>query len=156
MRPSPGIRRFFRRAARDTGGAAAVEFGLIVPMLALMVVGIMDVGLAVHRKMQVEHAAQAGAEYAILNGFDASAISSAVTSATSATGITADPPPENFCGCATSAGVAPLTCGTTCPGGAAAGTYTTVSAKATYSTIINYTVVPDAYTFGAKSTVRLQ
>ena len=149
-------RSLFGRAARDIKGVAAIEFAMIVPLLSLMVVSVADIGMAVHRKMQVEHAAQAGAEYAIVNGFDADAISSAVTSATDSTAISAQPRPVKFCGCATASGIDTLTCGAICPGGALAGTYTTVSAQATYSTIINYTVVPDAYTYNAQSTVRLQ
>ena len=106
--------------------------------------------------MQVEYAAQAGAEYAIVNGFDADAISNAVTHATDAAAISALPRPVKFCGCATASGINTLACGATCPGGALAGTYTTVSAQASYGTIINYAVVPDAYTYNAQSTVRLQ
>jgi len=148
-------RSFFARAATNTSGAVAVEFGFMVPVFALMVVSITDIGLGVYRKMQVEDAAQAGVQYAIAHGFDTSAISGAVTSATNSSAITASPSPVTFCGCATSSGLSTVDCGTTCPGGALAGTYTTVSAQATYSTIMNYQIAPSTYTFSKQSTARL-
>lgn len=145
-----------RAAVGDKRGVAAAEFGILIPVLSLMVVSVTDIGLALYRKMQVENAAQAGAQYAIARGFDASGISNAVRSATSATDITASPPPVQFCGCPTSAGVSTVTCGMVCTGGAQAGTYTTVSARATYYTIIDYQIVAATYTYSAQSTARLQ
>ncbi|MCK1421167.1 pilus assembly protein [Bradyrhizobium sp. 180] len=145
-----------RAAVSDKRGVAAAEFGILIPVLSLMVVSVTDIGLALYRKMQVENAAQAGAQYAIARGFNASGISNAVRSATSATDITASPPPVQFCGCPTSAGVSTVTCGTVCTGGAQAGTYTTVSARATYYTIIDYQIVAATYTYSAQSTARLQ
>lgn len=149
------FRRFFNRAARNTSGAAAIEFGVVVPLLVLMVTATIDIGFGVYRKIQLEGAAQAGAEWAIRNGFDANGISNAVTSATKAS-ITASPSPVQFCGCATGSSVNPVACGTPCSGGALAGTYATVSAQLTYNTTLNYSVVPSTYNFGAQSTVRLQ
>jgi Flp pilus assembly protein TadG len=154
-RPGP-LRRLFARAASNTGGAVAVEFGFMVPVLALMAVSVIDIGLGVYRKMQVEDAAQAGVQYAIVHGFDAYAISNAVTSATNSAAVTASPSPATFCGCATDSGISTASCGTTCPGGALAATYATVSAQASYSTILNYQVVPYTYTFSRQSTARLQ
>ena len=156
-RRRPGLpRRLFVSAANNTSGAVAVEFGFIIPVLALMVVSVIDIGLGVYRKMQVEDAAQAGVQYAIMHGFDANAISNAVTGATGSSAVTASPSPVTFCGCATGSGISTVSCGTTCLGGALAGTYTTVSAQATYSTILNYQVVPYTYTYTTQSTARLQ
>jgi Flp pilus assembly protein TadG len=150
------LRRFFARVAGDQSGAAAVELALLAPVLTLMMVSVIDIGLGVYRKMQVEDAAQVGAQYAMRNGFDANAISNAVISATNFSSITASPAPVQFCGCATGSGISTLSCGTTCPGGAVAGTYTTVSAQATYSSLLNYQIVPQNYNFSAQSTARLQ
>ena len=149
-------RRIFRDFANNRRGAAAIEFGVLVPVLALMVVSVVDVGLAVYRKMQVEGAAQAGVEYAVAHGYDTNAISAAVANATNSTAITANPGPTKYCGCATASGVNSMTCGSVCPGGAMAGTYTTVSAQAVYYTIINYQLVPNSYSISMQSTVRLQ
>lgn len=148
--------RGFTRAVNDTTGVAAVEFGLMIPLFGLMLISVADIGMSVHRKMQVEQAAQVGVQYAMVHGFDASAISAAVVSASDATAITATPSPTKFCGCVSGSSISTVTCGSTCPGGARAGTYTTVSAQASYSTILDYRVVPVVYTFNAQSTARLQ
>ena len=150
-----GLRRLFIRTARDTSGVAAIEFGVVVPILTLMAIAIADIGMGVYRKMQVEDAAQAGTEWAIRNGFDSNAISNAVTSATNAP-VIASPAPQQFCGCATGSSVSSVACGTPCPDGVLAGTYATVSAQLTYNTTLSYGIVPSTYTFNAQSTVRLQ
>ena len=150
------LRRLFVRAAGNTSGAAAIEFGVIVPMLALMVTAVIDLGLAIHSKMQLEDAAQAGVEWAIRNGFDANAISTAVSSATNSSKITASPAPVQYCGCASGSSISSATCGTPCPDGARAGTYVTVSAQVTYNTTLNYPMVSSTYNFATQSTARLQ
>jgi Flp pilus assembly protein TadG len=147
---------FFQRAIGNTSGAAAIEFGVVIPMLALMVTAVIDIGLGVHSKMQLEDAAQAGVEWAIRNGFDANGISAAVTNATNNSNITATPAPVQFCGCASGSAISSATCGTPCPDGAQAGTYVTVSAQATFNTTLNYPAVPSTYNFATQSTARLQ
>jgi Flp pilus assembly protein TadG len=144
------------RATGDTSGVAAIEFGIVVPILVLMVIAAVDIGMGFYRKMQVEDAAQAGAQWAIKNGFDANAITNAVTSATSAPSISVSPTPVQFCGCATGSTISTVTCGTTCSGGVQAGTYTTVSAQMTYNTLLPYGFFPSTYNFSSQSTVRLQ
>jgi hypothetical protein len=96
------------------------------------------------------------AEWAIRNGFDANAISNAVTNAINSSMISASPAPVQFCGCATGSSVTSATCGAPCPGGGQAGTYVTVSAQMTYNTILSYPVLPSSYNFTAQATARLQ
>jgi Flp pilus assembly protein TadG len=152
---------FGRRLLRFVGGsddairgAVSVEFVIIAPTLALMLVCTLDLGI--YRKMQVENAAQAGAAYAVLHGFTSSSIQNAVTSATSFAGVSASPAPSEFCGCASSSGITAATCASTCSSGSSPGTYVTVSAQATYNTLLPYPVVPNNYTLAAQSTVRIQ
>lgn len=140
---------------RDRRGTAAIEFGIFAAVLGLVLTSITDVGLAVYRKMQVENAAQAGAQYAMLHGFNSSAIQSAVSNATASTTISA-PTPAQFCGCPGASGVTTATCGSTCSSGSTAGTYTTVYAQASYETILNYQIVPQSYTVTSQATTRLQ
>jgi Flp pilus assembly protein TadG len=148
--------RIFARAIGDTSGVAAIEFGIIAPILVLMVVAAADIGMGFYRKIQVEGAAQAGAQWAIRNGFDTNAITNAVTSATSASSISVSPAPAQFCGCATGTNISSATCGTTCPSGVQVGTYATVSAQMTYNTILPYGFFPSTYNLSSQSTVRLQ
>lgn len=145
-----------RRWLADRRGVAAVEFGLMIPIFSLMVVSVTDIGLGVFRKMQVENAAQAGAQYAIARGFNQDGISSAVTAASNSAAVSASPAPVQFCGCPTTTGISTVSCGSSCPGGSAAGTYAKVSAQATYYTLIDYRVVATSYNITAQSTARLQ
>ena len=91
QRASSRLRGHFSRAAKDTGGVAAVEFAFMIPIFGLMLISVTDIGLSVYRKMQVTGAAQVGAQYAVVHGFDAIAISAAVSSASKATAVTATP-----------------------------------------------------------------
>jgi Flp pilus assembly protein TadG len=137
-------------------GLAAIEFAIIAPVMAMMVMCAVDLGLAINRHMQVEDAAQAGAEYAALHGFNATSISSAVTSAASWTGVSASPAPTEFCGCPGASSITAATCGTTCPSGNAAAVYVTVGAKGTYSTVVHYPMLPSTFAFASTSTMRIQ
>jgi len=150
------LRGYLRRARDCIAGVAAIEFAMVGPVLVIAVICTADLGLAIYRKMQVENSARAGAEYALLNGFNTTAISSAVMQATSSSGISASPVPSEFCGCASTSGISAVACSSTCAGGAAPGTYVSVSAQATYTTIVPYPVIANSFTFTAQSTMRLQ
>jgi Flp pilus assembly protein TadG len=147
------------RFAKAEGGAAAIEFAIMGAALCLLVVGIGDLGLGFYSYMQVQNSAQVGAEYAAVHGFNASSISTAVTNATSTTGITASPAPTKFCGCPNgTAVITPATCGTVCgaPNSMTAGTYVTASATRDYTTLISYPGFAATYHQTATSTVRIQ
>jgi Flp pilus assembly protein TadG len=148
--------RWVAQIRSDDRAVAAIEFGFFAASLALMLVSTADFGLGIYYKMQVEDAARAGAQYAAVKGFDATSIVTAVTSATSMTGITAYPAPVQFCGCPDNSGVTSATCNSSCSDGSTAGTYVTVSAQRTYSTILSYPGIPTSFAFSSASTVRIQ
>jgi Flp pilus assembly protein TadG len=137
-------------------GVAAVEFAILAPLLILMLIAMVDLGIGILRKMQVENAAHAGGQYAMLLGFNSSSIATAVSSATSFTGITVSPAPTKFCGCPTTSGVTVTDCSATCTGGSTAGSYVTVSAQAQYDTLFSYPMIPKSFVLTAQSTVRIQ
>ena len=145
---------------RSASGVSAVEFALATPVLLALIVPIIDLGLAFSEQMKVQQAAQAGAQYASLHGYDSASISSAVTGATTLS-VNASPVPGQQCGCisgttVTLAGSPP--CTTTCANGLTPGTYVTVNAWASYSPITPYSsylnAIPTKLT--ATSTVRVQ
>ena len=148
--------RFALSARVNDEGLSGIEFAIIAPVLILSFIATADFGLAIYAKMQVENAAQAGTEYAAKNGWTSSSVTSAVTSATSLSGLSATPAPSEFCGCPSTSGVTTATCNTNCASGAVAGTYVSASAQATYSTIISYPGIPASYTFNSTSTVRIK
>jgi Flp pilus assembly protein TadG len=145
-------------------GVALIEFTIFLPIVVVMSIYTMDFGLLIWRKMEVQHAAQAGAQYAMVHGYSSppSSISSAVTNATTAFTISASPAPNQFCGCPTSTGVTQIAAGSCASGsncsGSVAGTYVTVSAQATsYKSLTPYGLVPSSWgNLTAQSTVRIQ
>ena len=149
------------RFAGNAYGMAAVEFTMVAPVLMLLLVATADVGTGLYRKMQVESAAQAGAHYVTLNGFDESTISGAITAGTSLP-VSASPAPARFCGCPTGAGVSTLDCTGTCADGSTPGTYVRVSAQAAYGSWLSYPNVSDGWNMTnqfmltAQTVVRIQ
>jgi Flp pilus assembly protein TadG len=146
----------FRRGKRGKAGNAAVEFALIAPILASALVAMVDLGVGFYERMEVENAAQAGAQYAISKGWNPSAVVTAVTSASSLASISAVPGPTQSCGCPNGTTLVAAACGSTCPGGALAGTYVTVNAQAQYATILNYPGLTSPVTLTAQAVVRTQ
>ncbi|MEJ5233280.1 MAG: TadE/TadG family type IV pilus assembly protein [Geminicoccaceae bacterium] len=59
-----------RRALGREDGLAAVELALALPFLALLLVGLVDIGTVVYHQMQLAAAARAGAELGLLGGTD--------------------------------------------------------------------------------------
>jgi len=57
-----------RSRRRDSRGAVAVEFALLLPILWLIFSGLVDFALAYNAQIQVSQAAQAGARASSLNG----------------------------------------------------------------------------------------
>jgi Flp pilus assembly protein TadG len=147
--------RFLGGKGDGIGGVVAIEFAMVAVVLMVMMVCTVDIAMGFYRKMQVQNAAQAGAQYAARRGFGESSIASAVTAATSFSGISASPAPTQFCGCPSNTGVASVGCGSTCSGGSAAGTYVSVSAQGTYTTVLSYPLIPNSFTLSSKSTVRI-
>jgi len=147
----------FSRWLLDEKGTAGIEFGLIATFLFLLLLGLVDFGMGYWEQVQVGNAARAGAQYAIFNGWNSSGITTAVTSATSLASISATPAPSQSCGCpSATTGITSATCGTNCTGGGLAGTYVTVHAQASYSSIFSYPGLANPLTLSASMTVRMQ
>jgi uncharacterized membrane protein len=147
---------WFRVLRKDSRGVAAIELAIVAPVLVLLLLCCVDLGIGIFRKMQVQNAAQAGAQYAAINGFDAKGISNAVVSATAASAVAASPEPSRFCGCPTVSRINVATCNSSCSGGGMAGNYVKVSAQSIYNTLLIYPILPRSFTFVAQSTVKIQ
>ena len=137
-------------------GLAAIEFALFGPLIAMMFVCTADLGFALYHTLQVEAAAEAGAQYAAVNGFNATGISNAVAASTASITINASPAPTESCGCPAATGVTAAVCGSTCPDGNTAGTYVTETASNTYTTIIPYPTLPATFPLSSTAMVRIQ
>jgi Flp pilus assembly protein TadG len=145
--------RLYRKLRDQIGANAAIEMALLAPLLMFMIVGMADYAAATYRRMQVQHAAQAGADFAMRNTFDIVQIGNAVANAAGGD-ITATPAPAETCGCASGSTVTVAICGTACASGFTAGTYINVSAQGSYTTIVPYPGIPSSFTFTATAMSR--
>jgi Flp pilus assembly protein TadG len=139
-----------RRRAR--AGLAALEFGLAVPLLVLILTAIAEIGFGMYQAMQVAYAADAGLAYATKNGWDSAGITNAAQISTDLSGINATP--AQFCGCPSASGIAIATCGTTCASGSTAGQYIKVSVSLTRVSLIGVTGFGLPSSFSAQSILR--
>src|SRR4051812_2892660 len=126
-------RRFerLRSLVRCDRGTAALEFALSTPILVGLLVPVADLGIAFSQQIQVQQAAQAGAQYAANHPWYTNAatdIARAVTSAT-ALPVAASPTPRQMCGCASETTLTEVTCGSTCANTETAGYYVVVNAQ---------------------------
>jgi Flp pilus assembly protein TadG len=146
-------------------GAALIEFTIFGPLLVVMSIYTMDFGLLFYNKMEVQNAAQAGAQWAIANRiYNSSYIATAAKNATNILASQITVSSNQFCGCPSTTGVTQIatgacsgvaTCGT---GGPRAGNYVQVSANPTntYKSFIPYGLISSTYDLTAISTVRIQ
>lgn len=81
-----------KRRLTDATGTAAIEFGVFLPVLAILVMGVAELGFGLYQAVGAYSAVEAGMLYAAKKGFDSSGISSAVLKGASLPGITASPP----------------------------------------------------------------
>jgi Flp pilus assembly protein TadG len=136
-----GFRTLLRSAPR---GGAIVEFALVMPFLVALAVGLFDLGFGLRQSMQVQAAAEAGAQYAALNAvntWNATTVAAAVTSATGAIGVSANA--SQVCACTNSNTFTPVgsptggSCSSyTCTPSGTAGLYASVSAQIPYSPLV--------------------
>lgn len=141
---------------RGERATAAIEFGLAVPLLLALLIGVVELGFAIYEAMQAYDAAEVGAIYAGKNGWSSSGISTAVTSATSTTGVAATPAPTSFWGCPSESGVVSVASSSSlCAGVVSPGQYVQINASISHSTILPYPGLSLPTTFSVKSIIRL-
>lgn len=136
-----GLRHF---AAAD-GGVSAVEFAIITPVLLVIILGMVDSGRAIFNKMELVSAVRSGAQYALGDSSDTSAIGQAVVASTNLSITTGDVTVTEFCECDGSS----MTCGGGC--GGTSRKFMTVSASMTFDAFF----IPD-FNMGGTATVRIE
>ena len=144
----PGKSRYGKGVRRALAGTAALEFGLAIPFLAILVTGIVEIGFSMYQAMQVTYAAEAGLAYAAKKGWDSTGITNAAVNSTGLSGMSVTP--TQFCACPSTSGLTTATCSTTCSSGNEAGQYIKISVSLTRKSIVGAT------SFGLPSTVSAQ
>jgi Flp pilus assembly protein TadG len=143
------MRKLLLRFCRDDAGVSAVEFALIATFILVpLMLGGSELGYRVWSKQQLDDAAQAGMDYAIVKqcssatvcGFDAAGVQNAVQTATKfGTNVTVAPAAgcgaNYFCyGCPSGSNVTLSgTTSTICGDGGNSGTYAALTATYTYT-----------------------
>src|SRR5438105_466899 len=79
---SKALRAFFGRERLAIAGVAAIELAMVSPLVVTGVLGAGELGLSIFRETQVGFAAQAGADFALAHGFNATKVSNAIVNAT--------------------------------------------------------------------------
>ncbi len=153
-------------------GVAALEFALLVPVLAALFLGVADFSTAYHYQMQLSSALAAGAQYAFTKGQGESgtALTTDVTnfitsvSAVHLSSVTAsynNGQSATSCYCVSGSPAVytgPLTCGTACTdgSGSTAGKYVSISGGFSYTAMFSVDQVFFANPLVQTVTVRLQ
>ncbi len=144
MNPYRRMRRFLAKAmsrlAASGRGAAAVEFALMATVIAAMLTGIANYGMAQFDKMELESAARAGAQMALKDRTDTTAIENAAINATNLT-LNANDTIELTPSCWCADVDASATCGVTCTNGDPTQYFMTVTVKETFTLLILGTTI---------------
>jgi len=158
-----GLRRLWRRFRRDRSGVAAIELAIISPILLLIMVAMVDFGLVLYVRFNLNETVSASANYAIIKADDVSASKGAALAAnlveimpanvnvtavvnngptvTRTNGVsspsgTASAADACYCPTGTGASVTwggSMTCGAACSGGGMAGKFVTLNASVSHS-----------------------
>lgn len=150
-----------RKLGSDQDGATLVEFAFAAPLLAMLLIGMIDLSMYISARLAVERAARAGAEYATINGYNSTGVSDAVVNATTVhasylSAIAASPAPQTMCACPDPvAGLSVKVCGSQCSPGLVAGTYVKASASATFTPLFPWPGMASAQQLSANSIVRI-
>jgi Flp pilus assembly protein TadG len=144
-----------RRMQTETG-TSLLEVALITPILALLLLGVVDFGRAFYLGIEVSNAARAGAQYGYqtaANMQDVAGIEAAATKdATDAPTMTFAPVPSWGCMCSDGSQVTP-TCGTTltCNVNNRQINYVRVDTQLVYTPIFQWPGLPASFPLKGKS-----
>jgi len=136
-RPKPAPSRV-SDAGRGDSGVAALEFALVAPLLVVLVMAVIDIGMATYAKREAHAAAQAGAQFSLIAGWEPANIEAAAagSSTLAAPLITV----ERVWACTQSTGLAFVAEGSSC-GSGAAGTFVRVTVDPQFSSILPVHIV---------------
>jgi Flp pilus assembly protein TadG len=165
------LRQVFRALVfgqEGTEGSAVLEATILVPILVVMGVYTTDFGLLFFNKMEMQNAAQAGAQWAIANRiYNSSSIQVAAQNATKISAVTVTS--SQFCGCSKdssgnavvtslAAGACTSAPNTTCNTSGVEGNYVSVTATPTtaYQSFFPYGLITSTYDISATTKARIQ
>lgn len=87
-----GFRRRWLGLSRSDRGATALEFGIVVPILILLLLGIVEFGVVFQHKLALTHAAREGARMASVNKWNEASVKQAAFPIVPTVTVTPNPP----------------------------------------------------------------
>ena len=115
---------------RNENGSALVEFALILTIITTMMVGGLDLAVAVQQDMQVADSVRAGAEYALTWGNETNIAQMQAVATASANGLASyQVVAQNICSCPPSG--PPVSCASVCSNYGQPALFAQVTATAT-------------------------
>ena len=137
---------------KTSRGNVAIEFALVLPIIILLFSGVVNFGLILANKNQLNGVVSAGLLFAMGNSSIPAAVQTAMaTSTTNLSPLTTTA--TTFCRCLN--GTTPA-CNTTCSDGAAPVKYVTVTATSEVNLIALNFVLPDPFITTAQGTIRTE
>jgi Flp pilus assembly pilin Flp len=119
-------KRIAKAFARARGGVAAVEFGMIAPILAILLIGVIDVGMIAYERVDMSQAIRAGAQYFMAGGSDFDRAAQVVRGSWSEAPKDATVKVDRFCLCQKLESA----CSQPCPDGTVPAAYARITASA--------------------------
>lgn len=155
-----------RRTLDRRSGSALLELAVAMPILLMLVVGTVDFGRVYYKGMAVAQAARAGAEYAaqsVAKSIDTTGVRTAAENSVSSdlTLTDGDISLSRTCECATDAGAFSATSpANTCTGNPCTGSHLVITVNVTaaksFTTMINYPVIPHTVSITRSTKIRVQ
>lgn len=134
----------------DRSGVAAVEFAIVVPILLTLTMGVIDFGMYIGTRIELEQALRAGGQFALKDPSDTTTITNAIQGATDLASVTVT---IGGLSCECTGGVS-----ASCKGTATYALCLDSSAPATYMTLSGSTIYDpiflDLTAFSANMTVQ--
>ncbi|MFZ0962635.1 MAG: TadE/TadG family type IV pilus assembly protein [Terriglobia bacterium] len=133
-------------------GASLVEFGLMLPFLALLLLGVIDFGRAYYVQIEVSNAAYTGALYGTQNPTDTTGMQNAATGdAADITGMSAAA--TYGCECSDGSNAVP-SCSSRPSCGVNVLNYVQVTTSATYKPMFPWPGIPSSISLGGSAKLR--
>lgn len=142
------LQQHTRRFKRCERGVSAVEMALISPVLLIVFLGLMDYGIAVFDKMELNSSVRSGSQHALINSASLTAIQTTVIGSSNLGLTTSDVTVTSTCECSDGSSVS-------CAGVCASGNirnYITITAAYSYVPIF----LPGNLDFSSTSIIRVQ
>lgn len=119
-------------------GVAAIEFAMIVPVLSLLLIGIVDYGMFINKKMQLQDLSRTATQYVVQGGSDEDVIENIIATSNfytnaQAVGQTINVTTEQVCECTDGNSVS---CSSTCNSEDYMRNYYIVTLGSTYEPIL--------------------